>query len=346
MAAAFAGEPLLAHWTQTFMGAAADFVARFFPIFLLGALFGGVAGAAGAAVYTYVRISEAGRRVTAAEERARLSNAERDAARRHAARAERELAAMRSAFDVSDAAPAREAAGPLVPFVAFAERVAMQLDADVDAAYPARWIGKVALRTKDGRTFAARVDEPKGDPGNTLGRAEIEDKAQRLAAYRDGASRDEMARAIGRIRELTEQIEGVRADLERAEQGADLQRAAELLYGRLPDLQRQLADAEAAGGPEVGGALLLKEEVDEEDIAEIVSRWTGVGSSYPSAVTASVSSRCNPSVVKLGVVAALMNPSSHLCPSLRCRRCCPGLLITKSRRARRTRTFLAPREPS
>ena len=86
--------------------------------------------------------------------------------------------------------------------VAFAERVAMQLDADVDAAYPARWIGKVALRTKDGRTFAARVDEPKGDPGNTLGRAEIEDKAQRLAAYRDGASRDEMARAIERIRAL------------------------------------------------------------------------------------------------------------------------------------------------
>ncbi len=86
--------------------------------------------------------------------------------------------------------------------VAFAARVAMQLDADVDAAYPARWIGKVALRMKDGRTFAARVDEPKGDPGNTLSRAEIEDKAQRLAAYRDGASRDEMARAIERIRTL------------------------------------------------------------------------------------------------------------------------------------------------
>jgi 2-methylcitrate dehydratase PrpD len=85
---------------------------------------------------------------------------------------------------------------------AFAGRVAMQLDAEVDAAYPARWIGKVRLRTKDARTFDARVDEPKGDPGNTLGRAEIEDKAQRLAAYRDGASRDEMARAIERIRSL------------------------------------------------------------------------------------------------------------------------------------------------
>ena len=85
---------------------------------------------------------------------------------------------------------------------AFAARVAMQLDGEVDAAYPARWIGKVTLRTKDGRTFDARVDEPKGDPGNSLSRAEIEDKAQRLAAYRDGASRDEMARAIERIRSL------------------------------------------------------------------------------------------------------------------------------------------------
>ena len=85
---------------------------------------------------------------------------------------------------------------------AFRERVAMVLDADVDAAYPARWIGKVTVRTHDGRTFAARVDEPKGDPGNPLDRAEIESKAERLAAYRDGASSAEMRRAIARIRAL------------------------------------------------------------------------------------------------------------------------------------------------
>ena len=85
---------------------------------------------------------------------------------------------------------------------AFRDRVAMALDADVDAAYPARWIGKVTLRTRDGRTFAARIDEPKGDPGNPLTRAEIEDKAERLAAYRDGASHAEITRAIARIRGL------------------------------------------------------------------------------------------------------------------------------------------------
>ena len=87
---------------------------------------------------------------------------------------------------------------------AFRDRVAMALDADVDAAYPARWIGKVALRTRDGRTFTSRVDEPKGDPGNPLDRAEIERKAERLAAYRDGASGAEIRRAIARIRALCE----------------------------------------------------------------------------------------------------------------------------------------------
>lgn len=66
------------------------------------------------------------------------------------------------------------------------DRVTMQLDAEVDQAYPQRWIGKVTVTTRDGRSLSARVDEPKGDPGNTLTRAEIEDKAQRLAAYGKG----------------------------------------------------------------------------------------------------------------------------------------------------------------
>jgi 2-methylcitrate dehydratase PrpD len=85
---------------------------------------------------------------------------------------------------------------------AFRDRVAMRLDAEVDAAYPARWIGKVEVRMTDGRTVSARIDEPKGDPGNSLSRAEIEAKAQRLAAYRDGASVAETASAIALIRSL------------------------------------------------------------------------------------------------------------------------------------------------
>lgn len=88
--------------------------------------------------------------------------------------------------------------------VALREKVRMQLDAEVDAAYPARWIGKVVVETTDGRALAARVDEPKGDPGNTLTRPELEDKALRLAVYRSAASEHEMRSVIGRIWALAE----------------------------------------------------------------------------------------------------------------------------------------------
>jgi 2-methylcitrate dehydratase PrpD len=83
--------------------------------------------------------------------------------------------------------------------VAFRDRVTMTLDDEVDRAYPARWIGKVTVETADGRRYDGRVDEPKGDPGNTLTRAEIDDKAIRLAAYRGGATEAEMRRAIATI---------------------------------------------------------------------------------------------------------------------------------------------------
>lgn len=86
--------------------------------------------------------------------------------------------------------------------VAFRDRVAMELDDEVDRAYPSRWIGKVIVVTNDGRRFDGRVDEPKGDPGNTLTPTELEDKAIRLARYRDGATEAEMRRAIAAIRAL------------------------------------------------------------------------------------------------------------------------------------------------
>ncbi|MEO9101132.1 MAG: MmgE/PrpD family protein [Burkholderiales bacterium] len=76
------------------------------------------------------------------------------------------------------------------------DRITMELDAEVDAAYPQRWIGKVTVQTTDGRSVQARVDEPKGDPGNTLSRDEITAKAQRLAAWSKGATESEMTHAI------------------------------------------------------------------------------------------------------------------------------------------------------
>jgi 2-methylcitrate dehydratase PrpD len=87
---------------------------------------------------------------------------------------------------------------------AFRDRVSMQLDAEVDAAYPQRWIGKVTVVTSDGRRLVGRVDEPKGDPGNTLSRAELEDKAYRLAEFGGVATRAETAAAIARIWSLAD----------------------------------------------------------------------------------------------------------------------------------------------
>ena len=69
----------------------------------------------------------------------------------------------------------------------FRDRVTMVLDEEVDGAYPQRWIGKVTVTTKDGQTFHGRVDEPKGDPGNTLSRPEIEEKVMRLGTYKNAA---------------------------------------------------------------------------------------------------------------------------------------------------------------
>jgi 2-methylcitrate dehydratase PrpD len=79
---------------------------------------------------------------------------------------------------------------------ALRDRVTMELDPEIDAAYPKRWIGKVTVLLKDGRRLDGRVDEPKGDPGNTLSRTEITDKALRLAAFSGGVSPAEMSTAI------------------------------------------------------------------------------------------------------------------------------------------------------
>lgn len=91
---------------------------------------------------------------------------------------------------------------------AFRARVTMELDPEVDAAYPQRWIGKVTVHTRDGRTLHGRVDEPKGDPGNTLSRDEIEAKTLSLGRYADAATDAELRGLIGAIWDLekTERI--------------------------------------------------------------------------------------------------------------------------------------------
>ncbi len=79
---------------------------------------------------------------------------------------------------------------------------------------------------------------------------------------------------IGRIRQLKEEIERTTFEAERAERMADFGKAAELRYGHLIELRRQLEDQQSQVGQD--GIPLLKEEVGEEDVAEVVSRWTGI----------------------------------------------------------------------
>jgi ATP-dependent Clp protease ATP-binding subunit ClpB len=79
--------------------------------------------------------------------------------------------------------------------------------------------------------------------------------------------------AIVRVQQLKERLEQAHRDAERAEREADLQRAAELRYGEIPELERELAEAEERTD---GPAGFLKEEVDDEDVAEVVAKWTGI----------------------------------------------------------------------
>ena len=77
----------------------------------------------------------------------------------------------------------------------FRDKVHMVLDDEVDSAYPQRWLGRVEVTTVQGRTVHGRIDEPKGDPGNTLTRDELEDKFRRLLAF-SGARNDEQASGL------------------------------------------------------------------------------------------------------------------------------------------------------
>ena len=77
----------------------------------------------------------------------------------------------------------------------FRDKVHMVLDDEVDSAYPQRWLGRVEVTTVQGRTVHGRIDEPKGDPGNTLTRDELEAKFRRLLAF-SGARNDEQASGL------------------------------------------------------------------------------------------------------------------------------------------------------
>jgi ATP-dependent Clp protease ATP-binding subunit ClpB len=82
--------------------------------------------------------------------------------------------------------------------------------------------------------------------------------------------------AIGEIQQIKSEIDSLRSEVDQATRRGDLQRAAELQYGRIPQLEQRLREDERKLGEAQEKAQYLKEEVDAEDIAEIVSKWTGI----------------------------------------------------------------------
>ncbi len=101
--------------------------------------------------------------------------------------------------------------------------------------------------------------------------AELRSKAETLKGQWESEKE-----AIRRLQSLREEIEQARRELEQAERHYDLSRAAELRHGKLPTLEQKLRAEEERLSAQFGGQRLLREEVTEQEIAEIVSRWTGI----------------------------------------------------------------------
>ncbi|MBV8689292.1 MAG: AAA family ATPase, partial [Candidatus Eremiobacteraeota bacterium] len=126
-------------------------------------------------------------------------------------------------------------------------------------------IEREALRKESDAASRARLGKLEDEIGAL--RKEREELQQRWQSEKGSAVK---------LRDLREQIEQTKVQIEQAERQYDLERVAQLRYGRLADLEKELHSQEQALSERDGAARLSKEEVDEEDIAEVISRWTGV----------------------------------------------------------------------
>ena len=117
----------------------------------------------------------------------------------------------------------------------------------------------------------AKEDDPASVQRLAALRAELADHRERLAELTTRWQNEKTA--IEATRELKEQLEQLKGESERAERDGDLGRAAELRYGKIPALERQLAEATASTSET---EMMLKEEVGPDDVADVVSSWTGI----------------------------------------------------------------------
>ena len=114
-----------------------------------------------------------------------------------------------------------------------------------------------------------------------LSKEHLEEIQKELAEMRDQfatlkAKWDNVKAAIGVVQKLREQLEDVNAEIEAAERKYDLNKAAELKYGKLPQLQKELEEKEREAEENGNKNTLLRDKVTEEEIARIIERWTGI----------------------------------------------------------------------
>ncbi|WP_031498675.1 ATP-dependent chaperone ClpB [Bryobacter aggregatus] len=135
-------------------------------------------------------------------------------------------------------------------------------------------ISRRVMQLEIERTALAKED----DPASKDRLERLEKELADLKSDADGlkAQWDLEKGGVDRLRSIREQLEQKRADLERVERSADYSAAAKIKFGEIPQLERDLADTEAKLAANQGQAKMLKEEVDEEDIADVVARWTGI----------------------------------------------------------------------
>ena len=152
-----------------------------------------------------------------------------------------------------------------------ASRLRMEIDSmpaeldEVSRRIMQREIEREALRKETDKASKERLEKLEKEL------ADLKEEQNRLAAHWQ-QEKD----AIQGARTRKEELEQVRLEMQRAQQAGDYAKASELQYGRVPQLEKQIRDEEARLSDLQKSQRMLKEEVDEEDIAEVVSRWTHI----------------------------------------------------------------------
>ncbi|MGB7364950.1 MAG: AAA family ATPase, partial [Rhodococcus sp. (in: high G+C Gram-positive bacteria)] len=150
-----------------------------------------------------------------------------------------------------------------------ASRLRMEIDSrpveidEIERVVRRLEIEEMALAKETDDASKTRLDKLRG---------ELADSKEKLAELSTRWQNEN--HALDSVRDLKEQLESLRGESERAERDGDLGKAAELRYGRIPSLEKELAEKTAASEPQ--GELMLKEEVGPDDVADVVAAWTGI----------------------------------------------------------------------